>query len=75
MAFTSSLLFFSGCHPDCLECFVECRLEPQSGMCLAAIPKYYFNWETHQCEQFLWGGCHGVVPFETLEECEACGCR
>jgi hypothetical protein len=65
----------SSCHPDCLDCFVDCHLEPDPGICLAYFPKYYFSQETGQCEQFIWGGCGGVVPFDTLEECQACGCN
>ncbi|MBA4146415.1 MAG: proteinase inhibitor I4 serpin, partial [Cytophaga sp.] len=27
-----------------------------------------------KCKEFIWGGCGGVVPFETLEECKG-GCQ
>lgn len=27
-----------------------------------------------QCETFIWGGCHGVVPFETKAECLKAKC-
>jgi len=47
----------------------ECYLEPESGNCFAAIPAYYFSTDTQSCEMFTWGGCGGVVPFETLEDC------
>lgn len=51
-----------------------CLLVPDPGLCQAAFPRYYYNSETDKCTQFLWGGCGGVVPFETLEECKnACG--
>lgn len=49
-----------------------CELIPDSGPCEAAITRYYFNQETQECEEFLWGGCDGVVPFETLEACQLC---
>lgn len=52
-----------------------CNLTPDAGDCLAAIPRYYYNQQTGQCEMFIWGGCGGVVPFETLQECEACECH
>jgi hypothetical protein len=39
------------------------------GMCQAAIPRFYYNPTTHQCEQFTWGGC-GDFPFETMQACE-----
>ena len=52
----------------------SCLLVHDPGLCQAAFPRYYYNSETEKCTQFLWGGCGGVVPFETLEECKnACG--
>jgi Kunitz/Bovine pancreatic trypsin inhibitor domain len=53
----------------------QCLLTPESGMCAAAIPKYYYNQKTSRCEQFTWGGCAGVVPFQTLQECKDCSCE
>lgn len=49
-----------------------CTWEPDPGPCDAAIPRYYFDPQSQSCKQFIWGGCDGVVPFETLEACEAC---
>jgi hypothetical protein len=49
-----------------------CDLEPDGGLCNAAIPRYYFDKEEQKCKEFIWGGCDGTVPFETLEECRAC---
>ena len=60
--------------PDCSSNIDACTLVPDPGMCEAAIQKYYFNQETQQCEDFTWGGCGGVVPFDSLEECEAAAC-
>lgn len=62
-----------GCNKD--EPVDEsCLLTPDPGFCQAAFPRFYFNQETQKCAQFLWGGCGGTVPFETLEECkDACG--
>ena len=51
-----------------------CTLSPDPGPCMAAVPKYYFNQETQQCTMFTWGGCAGIVPFNTLSECEAAAC-
>jgi hypothetical protein len=51
-----------------------CTLSPDPGPCMAAVPKYYFNQETQQCTMFTWGGCAGIVPFNTLSECEAADC-
>ena len=60
--------------PDCASTIDACTLSPDPGMCFAAIQMYYFNQETQQCEDFTWGGCGGVVPFESLAECEAALC-
>ena len=60
--------------PDCASTIDACTLSPDPGNCLAAIQMYYFNQETQQCEDFTWGGCGGVVPFESLAECEAALC-
>lgn len=51
-----------------------CLLLPDPGPCEAAIPAWYFDQAFQTCTQFTWGGCGGVVPFETLEDCEAAGC-
>ena len=48
-----------------------CELEPDPGPCFAAIPAYYFNQDSQSCAEFIYGGCAGVVPFWTLEECES----
>ena len=48
-----------------------CHYIPNAGICLAAIPKYYNDQEENQCMEFIWGGCGGLVPFETLEDCES----
>lgn len=49
----------------------RCDLEPETGSCKAMILKYYFDQIENVCKEFTWGGCNGVVPFETLEECES----
>ena len=48
-----------------------CHYIPNTGICLAAIPKYYYDQEESQCMEFIWGGCGGLVPFEILEDCES----
>lgn len=50
----------------------RCSLEPEVGPCDAAFQKYYFDKEEQRCKEFTWGGCGGVVPFHTLEECKVC---
>lgn len=48
----------------------HCSLAPEPGMCKASIEKFYFDWESYSCKPFIWGGCGGVVPFDTLESCQ-----
>ena len=50
----------------------SCNLPPKPGPCKAAIPRYYFNPRTYNCERFTYGGCRGNANnFKTLEECKA----
>ena len=49
----------------------NCSLVPEIGPCFALITKYYFNQTSQKCEAFDWGGCYGVVPFQTMAECQA----
>ena len=48
----------------------ECYLEPDSGPCFGNMPMYYYNLDSQSCEIFIWGGCDGFVPFQTLIECQ-----
>jgi hypothetical protein len=48
-----------------------CNKPPESGKCRAAIERFYFDQNLAQCRAFIWGGCDGVVPFTTLEACQA----
>lgn len=50
----------------------RCLLEPDPGLCLAAFQRFYYDQAEGKCKIFIWGGCGGVVPFNTLEECEEC---
>jgi len=49
----------------------ECYLEPEVGPCDGICPRFFYNPDTGQCDMFYWGCCEGVVPFETMEDCEA----
>jgi hypothetical protein len=54
----------------------NCSLVPVVGPCKANIPKYYFDKTDQKCKEFIWGGCNGVVPFETQIECnKKCTCQ
>jgi hypothetical protein len=62
------------CKKDCIESD-RCTLDPVAGPCFATITKFYYDSVEKKCKPFTWGGCDGVVPFQTMEECEAgCGC-
>lgn len=52
----------------------SCQLEPDAGQCEAYMPRYFYNSASGKCEEFIWGGCGGAVPFETLEACYECEC-
>jgi hypothetical protein len=52
----------------------QCTLKPETGECKAAFRRYYYDANEKRCKEFTWGGC-GVVPFETLQECESCDCN
>lgn len=59
----------------CIKCdepVSACSLTPDSGPCEAYIPKYYYDQEAGECKEFIWGGCDGVVPFDSMEECKEC---
>ena len=51
----------------------RCLLDPGPGPCKGLFEKYYYDRKTGKCRPFIYGGCEGTVPFETLEECrQAC---
>lgn len=47
----------------------RCALKPEGGPCKAIFDRYYYNPDSGECKEFMYGGCGGVVPFETMEEC------
>lgn len=53
----------------------RCLIERDPGPCRGAFTRYYYDRAKGKCQSFIYGGCEGVVPFETLEECQAaCKC-
>ena len=52
-----------------------CRLQPESGLCLAYFPSYFYNSTSRMCEMFVYGGCGGNENrFSTIDDCQAaCG--
>lgn len=59
------------CEQDCGEPPSRCELPKEQGPCDAVIPRWFFNAETNQCEDFVYGGCGGNGNnFRTKHECE-----
>lgn len=48
----------------------RCDMIPDKGPCKAMFFNYFYDKKTKSCKEFIYGGCDGVVPFETKEECE-----
>ena len=48
-----------------------CNLPSETGMCRAAIRLWFYNAESGNCEEFIWGGCGGNDNrFDSKEKCE-----
>lgn len=67
-------LFIISCSSN-EQCDEACNQSPDSGPCNAAYRKFYFDKTTSKCDTFLWGGCSGIIPFNTIEECLNCDCN
>ena len=54
-----------------------CGLSSETGPCRAMYRRYFFNRNTQNCEEFIWGGCMGNSNnFRTRDQClEVCGVR
>lgn len=73
-------LFLYSCDGDndegrlcgCVTPRSRCQLIPDAGPCDAYMPRYYFDMTEGKCKEFIWGGCEGVVPFNSMEECQKC---
>jgi len=67
------ILFLIACDKsDSLD--DACYIIPDPGPCKGSFPRYYYDQDADKCMEFIWGGCGGVVPFETMEECNI-GCE
>ncbi|MBN1140985.1 MAG: DUF2330 domain-containing protein [Deltaproteobacteria bacterium] len=49
----------------------RCGLAPDPGPCKGLFKKFYFDPQQGKCRSFFYGGCQGIVPFETMEECQS----
>lgn len=63
------------CNKNC-NTSGRCNLDPDPGPCQAHFRKFFFDKNAKKCTEFIYGGCQGVVPFHTLEECQKkCDCK
>jgi hypothetical protein len=55
---------------------VSCLEKPDTGVCRAGKPAFYYDYPTDSCQRFVWGGCGGKVPFQSMDQCvKTCGGR
>eukprot|EP01084_Bolivina_argentea_P239521 402573_1 len=48
-----------------------CTLTAEFGDCKGRMPRYYYNKDIQQCEEFFYSGCGGNANnFQTIDECE-----
>ncbi len=71
------LAFSSCCDKDVLqtECEKKCSIRPEQGNGTANAGRYFFDPIEKKCNLGRWTGSDTLKPFESLEECEACGCK
>ncbi|KAJ8256578.1 hypothetical protein COCON_G00187300 [Conger conger] len=51
---------------------VRCLAEAKTGLCRAAIPRFFFNGTAATCQSFIFGGCGGNHNnYGSVEECQA----
>ena len=60
--------------PDTLH--VSCLEPPNTGVCGAAKPAFYYDYQSDSCKRFIWRGCGANVPFHSMDQCvKTCGGR
>lgn len=58
------------------NCSVDkCKLIPDGGPCRGSFPRWFWNQREKKCDMFSYGGCQGIVPFETAAKCEREKCH
>lgn len=49
-----------------------CNLPVDPGVCRGSFAKYYYDYVSRVCREFLYGGCEGNANrFSTMAECES----
>lgn len=56
-------------YDEVVELDEECYFKPDPGNCGEFIMKYFYYSDGANCSSFIWSGCGGLVPFETMEDC------
>lgn len=66
------LFLFTSCSDSSkkIQLPKKCYEEGITGKCRAYFIKYEYNQENGKCQEFVYGGCGGNVPFNTLNECK-----
>merc|ERR1711920_521261 len=59
MRYTLSSIVLAATASSTVELPERCKLPSSQGPCRAAMPRWYFNKDTKNCEQFIFGGCDG----------------
>ncbi|XP_022255568.1 uncharacterized protein LOC111088812 [Limulus polyphemus] len=60
------------CYETCEQEVPMCDQPRDIGLCRGYVPRWFYNHQTHTCEEFIYGGCGGNKNnFETKEECDA----
>jgi Kunitz/Bovine pancreatic trypsin inhibitor domain len=68
------ILVLVNCSDDSTDSI--CKLIPDQGNCDALFRKYFYDQKDKKCKEFIWGGCGGTVPFETIQDCQKmCDCK
>jgi len=69
------VLTLTNCKKECFKSD-DCNLEGKAGPCFGLHPGYHYDKKEKKCKEFIWGGCGGVLPFATMEDCEkSCRCN
>ncbi|WP_072679618.1 BPTI/Kunitz domain-containing protein [Arcobacter sp. LA11] len=66
------LFSFTACSTssNSIKLSKKCYKKGVTGMCRGYFIKYEYNEKTKKCQHFVYGGCGGNIPFNTLDECK-----
>jgi len=78
LLFLVAFCFFSSCcDKEALptECEVKCSIKQEQGNDTINAANYFFDPKEKKCKLSRWTGSDTLIPFNSLEECENCGCK